>query len=255
MPYEQFCASSSSHFDEISDMFDFPEEQPNVVAAPAVVFPPPAVIQPAPQSAAEKDLSRICSEISFFELQNAALIMGKQNTAFDLNWECNLLGQFQNGIHALQSQNVDTSCMFALSNMLEQIRSEQKTIRTGVYYSLLHLVDKKEREEQEKKKKAQTAQSRANSRKAVKRPAAAALPESTEVTDLLRKLQPLPLVQQQQHSQQLYLVQPQLQPPEQEPDFAVRPGKQRRPEQEKQERKERKQAKEKRKHSKENFDY
>lgn len=183
MDMEDFCASSSEHFDNIVASFNLPEstfKQDLPVCAPAVpILPPPR--------SADKDLAQLYNDISYSELKNAAVTLGNKNSLIDMNWEY-LQGQVGTGINALACQNVDTNFAYALNNIVDSLRSEVKTLRSCVYYCVLHLVNQKEKEEREKHKKFEAAQARATHR-ANKRKA------ESEVEQRIKTLQPVPLEQ------------------------------------------------------------
>ena len=250
--YEEFCATSSGQYDDITaqldsagksspvffpidDLMDFsPQQQQQqqqqqlkpqprlaahdgpVVAADVKLhlMTPQLKVEERPlQQPQLTSLTRTFGEIPLSEIENVALVVDKQNSAFDVRWEHHL-GQLDSGLLTLQTQNVETSPLVALSDMLEQVRSEQKTLRSAVYYSVLNLVAVKKRDEQEKRSKWLKAQRRVVCRKkkttALKLPAKLPLPpemSKPDVGEIFRTMQPHPLVQtwhrqQQQQSQQ-----------------------------------------------------
>lgn len=194
--YDDFCHSSSRHFDEMvaslnlpeQDLFpdlsgDFPLPEQPLLPLPPPPTPPP----PPPAPPVETDLRHLHGEISFGELKNAALSLANKTSAVDLTWDY-YLGQLNAGVNALQAQNVDTNCVFVLNSMNEHLRSELKSLRHCVYYAVLHAVHQREREERENQKRYDAAKSRARQR-ANKRQA------DTSVDDMLRSLKPLTLQQ------------------------------------------------------------
>ncbi len=186
-----------------------------VVAAPADVklglhlMTPQLKVEERPlQQPQLTSLTRTFGEIPLSEIENVALVVDKQNSAFDVRWEHHL-GQLDSGLLTLQTQNVETSPLVALSDMLEQVRSEQKTLRSAVYYSVLNLVAVKKRDEQEKRSKWLKAQRRVVCRKkkttALKLPAKLPLPpemSKPDVGEIFRTMQPHPLVQTWHRQQQ-----------------------------------------------------
>ena len=259
--YEEFCATSSGQYDDITaqldsagksspvffpidDLMDFsPQQQQQLKPQPRLAAQPgpgPVVAAPADvklglhlvttqlkveerplQQPQLTSLTRTFGEIPLAEIENVALVVDKQNSAFDVRWEHHL-GQLDSGLLTLQTQNVETSPLVALSDMLEQVRSEQKTLRSAVYYSVLNLVAVKKRDEQEKRSKWLKAQRRVVCRKkkttALKLPAKLPLPpemSKPDVGEIFRTMQPHPLVQtwhrqqqQQQQKRELSTVKP-----------------------------------------------
>ena len=195
---EEFCASSSQQFEEMVANLDLPDFDLGDPANPQDVPMQSACQQPP-------DFNRLYSQISLEELKTAAATLSNRSSSFDLAWEY-YLGQLSTGIEALKAQSVNSDCVFALSNMAEHLRTEQRTIRSCSLYSVLHLIRDKNKEELGKAAKAR-ARERAK--------------QNAEVQQALKNLVPIPLEQIKQQVQQVPI--PQLQVPVQQ---QVQPKKQ-----------------------------
>ena len=198
---EDVCASSSQRFDDMVADLDFSELELDPFPPAVVTIQPqqlPVLFQQLPSTAA--DFNRLYEQISMEELKSAAATLANKNSNFDLTWEF-YLGQLSAGIEALQAQNVDTSCVFVLSNMAEHLRTEQKTVRSCSFFSALHLIRERNKEELNNQRRFRAAKSKAKAR-ANKRKADA------EVHQALKNLVLVPLKQIQQQVHQIQQVEP-----------------------------------------------
>ena len=188
MTLDDFCRSSSQHFDNIVASFTLPEETmfPDLDNDADTFNHQPQSQPPLPIALPEEpDLRQLHKDVSFVELKNAAIGMANnKHSAFDLTWEF-YLGQLSTAINSLQAQNIDTSYIYVLNNMAEHLRAEMKTIRHCVYYSILQVFHQREKEDAEKKKRLRASLSKAKNR-AKKRTA------DCLVSEALKQLEPVP---------------------------------------------------------------